>query len=524
MTAVLLLVLAAHGGAPESLPDVEAQVSQHLRQAFERIGRSAPRLDPALSAAARSLALDALTSEAPAAASAEPERVTDAMSRAGAWDAQPKVWIVRADPLGAGVVAFERRTDFGVDPASHAGVAVVGDPNHGVIALVLADRKAELRPFPRRLKVPGTHLLCGELWPPLEQPSVFVTVPTGRVEQEARVRPVSSSFCSDIDFATPGRYAVEVLGTGPSGPEVAALFSVDVEDGHFAAAKAPGSPKARKAPTQAEPTSVAGARAILLARINALRAANGAPSVVADPRLDAVAQAYAERMALGHFLSHVAPEGDSLSERLQAAGYAFSANGENLGRAGPGPLAAQASIEESPGHRRNLLLPGFSRLGVGVAVETIAGRNQTLVVEVLATPDTRSMDPVGDAYRRIAEQRAALGLPVLARSPQLEVVAIEQARIALDADDPHTERLLAPERLHARVSESLLGVESTSAELFVSEDLSQLPRMRGVADGRKNLVGVGAVTAGPGPGGAQTYWVVVIYANRPERAEPGAAR
>jgi uncharacterized protein YkwD len=513
VTGVLLLVLAARSAAPDSVPDIEARLSQHLRQAFERIGRSAPQMDPALSAAARSLALDALGSSAPAAASAEPERVTEAISRAGAWDA-PKVWIIRASPLEGGVLAFQRRNDFGLDPASHAGLAVVGEPETGVIALVLADRRVELRPFPRKLKLPGTHELCGELWPPLGQPEVFVTLPSGRVKKETRLKATSAGFCAQIGLTSPGRYAIEVLGTGPSGPEVAALFSVEVGD------VPPGTTKA--APWQAaasslpEPTTVAEARALLLTRINALRAANGVPSVlVADERLDAVAQAYAERMALGHFFAHVAPEGDSLSERLRAAGYAFSANGENLGRAGPGPLAAHSSVEESPGHRRNLLLPVFSRLGVGVGVENTGGRNQTLVVEVLAAPDTRAVDPVGDAYRRIAEQRAALGLPVLARSPQLEVVAAEQARIALDADDPHTERLLAPERLHARVTESLHGVESTSAELFVAEDLSQLPKTRGVADGRKNLVGVGAVPAGPGPGGAETYWVVVIYADRP---------
>ncbi len=494
------------------MPEVEARVSQHLRQAFERIGRSAPQVDPALSAAARTLAVDALASSAPAAASAEPERVTDAMSRAGAWDAQPKVWIIRAAPLEEGLLAFQRRTDLGIDPASHAGLAVVGEPDHGVIALVLADRKAELRPFPRRLRLPGTHELCGELWAPLAQAEVFVTLPTGRVEKETRLKTVASGFCAEIGLTAPGRYAVEVLGTGPSGPEVAALFSVEVgelqQKPSTALAKDTGQAPAR------EPGTLAEARAALLLRINTMRTANGAPSLTADARLDAVAQAYAERMARGHFFAHVAPEGDSLSERLRGAGYAFSANGDNLGRAGTGPLAAHASVEESPGHRRNLLLPGFSRLGLGVAVETYGGRRETLVVEVLATPDTRSVDPVGDAYRRIAEQRAALGLSVLARSPQLEAVAAEQARIALDAEDPHTERLLAPERLHARVSESLRGVESTSAELFVAEDLSQLPRTRGVADGRKNLVGVGAVPAGPGPGGSERYWVVVIYADR----------
>jgi uncharacterized protein YkwD len=512
VTAVLFLVLAARSATPDSVPDIEARVSQQLRQAFERIGRAAPQLDPALSAAARSLALDALGSSAPAAASAEPERVTEALSRAGAWDAQPKVWIIRASSLEEGVLAFQRRNDLGVDPASHAGLAVVGEPNQGVIVLLLADRKAQLRPFPRKLKLAGSHELCGELWPPLSSPEVFVTLPTGRVEKETRLNVSSGSFCADISFPSLGRYAVELLGTGPSGPEVAALFSVDV--GEVPATAHDASGRDRGAPNVPEPTTLTEARALLLARINALRAANGVASVTADARLDAVAQAYAERMALGHFFAHDAPDGDSVVERLRAAGYGFLASGENLGRASSGPLAAHSSVEESPGHRRNLLLPGFSRFGLGVATENVGGTSQTLVVEVLAAPDTRSVDPVGDAYRRIAQQRAALGLPVLARSAQLEAVAMEQARIAVDADDPHTERLLAPERLHARVSERLSGVASTSAELFVAEDLSQLPKTRGVADSKKNLVGVGAVP-GPGPGGAETYWVVVIYADRP---------
>ena len=513
MTAVLLLLLASPAGVPATAPEIEAQVAQHLRQAFERIGRTAPRIDATLCAAARFLAADALASSGPAAASAEPERVTEAVSKAGGWDAQPKVWIIRAAPLQEGLLAFQRRTDLGVDPASHAGVAVVGDPDHGVIALVLADRKADLRAFPRRQKVPGVHELCGELWPPLSAPEVFITQPSGKVEKSARVRASGASFCGEVALPLPGRYAVEVVGTGPSGPEVAALFQADVGE----VPQAPsGLPSSVSTPLGSlpEPTTLGEARTLLLARINALRLANGIAALSADGRLDAVAQAYAERMAKGHFFAHVAPEGDSLNERLHAAGYAFRANGENLGRASGGALAAHASVEESPGHRRNLLLPGFSRLGIGVVQETSAGRSETLVVEVLAAPDDRSGDPVTDAYRRIAEQRAALGLPTLARSPQLEALATEQARIALDADDPHTERLLAPERLHARVAESIRGVESTSAELFVAEDLSELPKTRGVADGRKNLVGVGAVPAGPGPGGAETYWVVVIYADR----------
>ena len=496
MTAVLLLVLASRGPAPASVPEVEAQVAQSLRQTFERVGRVAPQIDPALSAAARTLAGDALASGAPAAASAEPDRVVDAMSRAGAWDPQPRVWIIRASPLDEGLLAFRRRTDLGTDPASHAGLAVVGTPDQAVIALVLAERKAELRPFPRRLKLPGTHELCGELLAPLGAPEVFVTLPTGRVDKDLRVRRQSSGFCTAVTLPTTGRYTIEVLGNGPSGPEVAALFSLEVGE----VAPPHRQPAASAGAGPAEPTNLSEGRAAILGRINALRMSNGAPRLTADQQLDAVAQAYAERMAAGHFFAHVAPEGDSVTERLRAAGYASRASGENLGLAGTGPLGAHTSVEESPGHRRNLLLPVYTQLGVGIAQETIGGRTQTLLVEVLAAPVTRSGDPVGDAYRRIAEQRASLGLPALARSPQLEVVAAEQARLALDAEDPHTDQL-APERLHARVAETLRGVESTSADLFVAEDVSELPRSRGVADRRKNLVGVGAVRAGPGSGG-----------------------
>ena len=74
--------------------------------------------------------------------------------------------------------------------------------------------------------------------------------------------------------------------------------------------------------------------------------------------------------------------------------------------------------------------------------------------------------------------------------------------------------MLAPEGLYHRVSQSLHGVESTSADLFIAEDLSQLPRSRGVADAHKDLVGVGAVRGDAGPGGRERYWVVVIYAGR----------
>jgi uncharacterized protein YkwD len=506
VTAVLLLLLAAAPAAalPTSLQETEARAAQALRQTFERAGRDAPQLDPALSAAARSLAAEAQRSSAPAAASPDAATVAEAVSAAGAWEPRPRVWIIRATPLEAGLAAFRRRTDLALEAATHAGLALVGDVDRGVLALILADRKAELHSFARRLRVPGVHELCGELRPPLERPEVYVTLPAGRVERVAPVRAAPGGFCAPLTLRSTGRYAVEVVGTGPSGPEVAALFSLEVGD---------RSPVAG-GPPPPEPATAAAARAAILGRINALRAAEGITPVAADQRLDAVAQAYAERMAAEHFFAHIAPDGSSIDQRLRAAGFLYRAAGENLGLSGSGPMAAHLGVEESPGHRGNLLSPGFTLLGIGIAQEMLAGQTRTLVVEVLAAPERLSGDPLGDAYRRIAEQRAQLGLPELVRSSQLEVVAAEQARLALDGGDPPGDEMLAPERLYHRVSQSLTGVESTSADLFIAEDLSQLPRSRGVADAHKDLVGVGAIRGETSPGGRDRYWVVVIYAGR----------
>ena len=505
MSAVLLLLLAAEPPAPPpSVQEVEGRAALEVREIFERIGRNAPQLDGALSAAARALALEAQRSSGAAAASPDAATVAEAVSAAGAWEPRPRVWIIRASPLDAGLGALRRRSDLAVEPATHVGLAVVGEPDRGVMALVLADRKAEMRSFPRRLKLPGAHELCGELRRPLEAPEVFVTLPAGHVDKVSGVRATPTGFCATLGFRSTGRYAIEVVGSGPGGPEVAALFSLDVGD----------HPPGPGAPPPAEPTTPAGARAAILGRINALRSAEGIAPLMADARLDAVAQGYAERMAGEHFFAHIAPDGSSMDQRLRAAGFAYRAAGENLGLSGSGPMAAHLGVEESPGHRGNLLSGGFTLLGIGIAQESVGGQVRTLVVEVLAAPEARSGDPLGDAYRRIAEQRAQLGLPALTRSSQLEAVATEQARLALDGPDGPEDQTLAPDRLYHRVSQSVLGVESTSADLFIAEDLSQLPRSRGVADAQKDLVGVGAVRADVAPGGRETYWVVVIYAGR----------
>jgi uncharacterized protein YkwD len=113
------------------------------------------------------------------------------------------------------------------------------------------------------------------------------------------------------------------------------------------------------------------ARAAMLARVNAERAAAGRPALVLDPRLSTSAQHHAEDMLLRSYYNHVSPEGTTPADRARKSGYAPHILGENIAR---GPFTVAEVMDDwmqSREHRGNLLHPAFRDLGVGIAV----GRN-----------------------------------------------------------------------------------------------------------------------------------------------------
>lgn len=109
-------------------------------------------------------------------------------------------------------------------------------------------------------------------------------------------------------------------------------------------------------------------RAEMLSRVNAVRTAAGLPILVPDPSLDEAAQAHAQDLLARTYYSHVSPEGSTPMSRVQAAGYPAEAVAENLHQIAGSVEEVMAGWLHSPGHRRNILDPIVSELGVGVAV------------------------------------------------------------------------------------------------------------------------------------------------------------
>lgn len=111
-------------------------------------------------------------------------------------------------------------------------------------------------------------------------------------------------------------------------------------------------PEARNLPTQQQ----------IIDATNAFRTQNGRSPVKADPQLNQVAQRWAEQMAREDRLYH----NPNYSNQYRPGWRGAS---ENVAQNWVG-VSAQAFVDQwanSPGHRANMLSPGVTHLGVGVA-------------------------------------------------------------------------------------------------------------------------------------------------------------
>jgi uncharacterized protein YkwD len=132
---------------------------------------------------------------------------------------------------------------------------------------------------------------------------------------------------------------------------------------------------ARPAPGGPTRVSVNAIEQSVIEATNAFRTQSGLPALKPTVKLLIVAQNHARNMARqdkfgdtdknGHVL-----DGQNVEYRIKVSGYAFSHIAENVGYQLHRPDPAAAMMEgwkNSPGHRKNMLLPDITELGVGAA-------------------------------------------------------------------------------------------------------------------------------------------------------------
>ncbi len=101
--------------------------------------------------------------------------------------------------------------------------------------------------------------------------------------------------------------------------------------------------------------------------INAERAYRGLAPLTRDARLDGAAALHAADMAANDSCGHTGSDDSSLTDRLAAAGFPWSACGEVVAAGQATPETVVAAWMASAPHRAALLSGAFSTFGVGYA-------------------------------------------------------------------------------------------------------------------------------------------------------------
>lgn len=98
---------------------------------------------------------------------------------------------------------------------------------------------------------------------------------------------------------------------------------------------------------------------------NQFRVENGRSPLTLNQDLTEAAQDHVEDMAQDDFFSHTGKDGSSVLDRVQDAGYAPRAVGENIAAGQTTPEQVVQGWINSPGHRSNMLSPNFTEIGIG---------------------------------------------------------------------------------------------------------------------------------------------------------------
>lgn len=350
-----------------------------------------------------------------------------------------------------------------VSPEGHSG------------AFVLGNMEANYESIQRAYDPGQSVTLTGELESRFKNAMVFLTKPDGNVEEK---KLPSRAFNETFQLDAPGSYRIEVMGDGKEGPQIVINLPlyVGVSDS-----------LPRGVGSDVVEPDVAERR--LMELLNQARVAAGAKPVVADAELEAVARSHSEDMASNNFFAHVSPNSGSPGDRAQRAQLLVSAFGENLGWGGT-PEEIHQGLMDSPGHRKNLLTPEYTH--VGLAVEKgDSGLVATFNFARRPRPSDVPQSPaaVDAALRELRSQR---GLKPYAADPIYRSVAQAGAeKLATGADREEADQAMRAvfQREVNRLNSSR---PANCTSVFELLELPQLGEISTLLEADLGRVGIGA--------------------------------
>lgn len=118
-------------------------------------------------------------------------------------------------------------------------------------------------------------------------------------------------------------------------------------------------------PPEGEQAFLTTEEALMLSLVNQERAKAGVAPLIADEALTRLARLKSRDMIDKNYFSHQSPTYGSPFDMMKSAGIRYTTAGENI--AGASSVArAHEGLMNSPGHRKNILNPAFTRVGIGI--------------------------------------------------------------------------------------------------------------------------------------------------------------
>lgn len=361
-------------------------------------------------------------------------------------------FLVRSSGAIAGDTSFQHvRTTSDTEKSLRRAIsAVLRDPPDGVgpvtvgigelftpgqrysrhIGVVATRRPAVLEPVPRKVELDTPWLLKGQLLIPWKGLKALVLRPDGTTEELTPERDGPRFSVVVMSGNRPGPMDVQFVGEGPRGP--GKLFQVRAEVGR----NLPQRFVTTLPPDETTIDTADKAAAFALSLLNADRARHDLPALLWDDALASVARAHSADMRDNHFFSHRSPSTGLHTERLARSGYRAVASAENLAM-NVSIHEAEQGLMHSLGHRRNILDPHLTHVGIGVAGEERGeGHRRWWVTQLFSRP-VRDIEPAHEAARlleTINAARADSGRGAVAADANLDLVAETAARAAASGD------------------------------------------------------------------------------------------
>ena len=128
--------------------------------------------------------------------------------------------------------------------------------------------------------------------------------------------------------------------------------------------------KPESTPEQKPSTDFSSYQQQVLDLVNAERPKRGISALTLDSNLSSVATKKSQDMVNKNYFDHTSPTYGSPFDMMKQFGISYRTAGENIAKGQKTPQEVVTAWMNSEGHRKNILNPNFTNLGVGIAKDS----------------------------------------------------------------------------------------------------------------------------------------------------------